>query len=266
MMVLKLGSTRRHVREQMKPLVLSVLITTILVVQPCQAATQTLTFDTVNDIDTVTFDPSRIPENQLRELIVYSPYIVDYLNDMPSANFSALGSMIGAVPDKHFAALPLERCITGDPEYRNCGTNDIVSQNFLHNAQFNLERSKRGLAWIQHLNHPSELNSVANYLERWLSASIWIEEARLKYYSSGEERGLKEVHDGVDPGALCSDVFTKLATARSKEEKYRIVRFDWANCVLKAFDRKLGPYPVNEWNAFLKAYGITETYKQKSPD
>ena len=252
----------------MRPSVLAVLTMAVVVVRPFPTATQTLTFETVNDADTISFDPSRISENRLRELIVYSPFIVDYFNDMPNKNLSALGSMIGAVPDKHFSALPLERCITGDPAYSKCETQDkdAAGSTFLQNAEVNVQKSKRGLSWLQHLDHPSELNSVANFLERWLSASIWMEEARLKYYSSWDERTLKEVHDGVDPGETCSDIFTRLADERSKEEKYRIVRFDWANCVLKAFDRKIGPYPVSEWNAFLKAYGITEAYKQKSPD
>lgn len=248
--------------------VLAGLLIAMVVAQPCRSATQTLTFETANDTDTITFDPSKISEHRLRELIVYSPYIVSYWNDMPNASLSALGSMTGTVPNKHFCALPLEQCIAGDPSYSDCRTKnkDVVSATFLRNADVNLEKSKHGLSSLQHLDHPSELNSVANFLERWLSASIWIEQARLRYYSSWDERFLKEVHDGADPGETCAEVFSKLANERSNDEKYRIVRFDWANCVLKAFDRQLGPYPLNEWNAFLKAYGITETYKQKSPD
>jgi hypothetical protein len=197
---------------------------------------------------------------------VLSPFIVDYINDMPNKNFSAAGSMVGTTPDKRLIALPLELCITGDRAYSNCKTNDIANLNFLSNAEVNIRKSRRGLSWLQHLDHPKELDSVVKFVERWLSVSIWIEEARLKYYSTWDERALKKVHDGIDLGQLCLDTFAKLASAGSKEEKYRIVRFDWANCVIKAIDGQLGPYPINEWKAFLHVYGITEKYKQKGPD
>jgi hypothetical protein len=57
-----------------------------------------------------------------------------------------------------------------------------------------------------------------------------------------------------------------LETATLKEEKYGIVRFDWANCMVRAADRHLGRYPTNSWNAFLQAYGVTEHYTEKGPD
>lgn len=231
-----------------------------------QAETRTLTFKTINDVDKISFDPTKISESRLRELIVLSPFIVDYINDKANKNFSVAGSMVGRVPDKQLIALPLELCIAGDPAYSNCDTNDIAKPSFLHNAEVNLQKSKRGLSWVQHLDHPKELDSVVKFLEQSLSLSIWIEETRLKYYSTWDETTLKEVHHGIDPEQLCPETFRKLEADGSKEEKYRTVRFDWANCILRAIDRDLGPYPINAWNSFLQAFSITEEYKQKSPE
>jgi hypothetical protein len=77
---------------------------------------------------------------------------------------------------------------------------------------------------------------------------------------------LKEPHDGIDSAKLCSEAFRKLEATGSKEEKYRIVRFDWANCMIKAVDHQLGSYPTHSWNDFLKSYGITEHYEAKVPN
>ena len=170
------------------------------------------------------------------------------------------------MPDKAFIALPLELCVATNPAYSNCNANDVTKPNSLHNAEVNLQKSKRGLSWLQQLDHPKELNSVVKFLSQVLSLSIWIEEARLKYYTTWDERVLREVHNGIDPGQLCRETFRKLEAAKSKEDRYQIVRFDWANCIVGAINRQLGPYPISAWNAFLQAYGITESYKERSPD
>jgi hypothetical protein len=119
---------------------------------------------------------------------------------------------------------------------------------------------------LQHLNYPKELQPVAKFLEKSLELSLWIEETRFSYYSTWDETVLKEIHDGIDSAKLCPETFQRLAATSSKEEKYRIVRLDWANCMIKAVDHQLGSYPIDSWNDFLKSYGVTEHYKAKVPD
>jgi len=215
---------------------------------------------------TITFDSSRISESRMRALVILSPFIVDYTDANPTKDFWAAGSTKESVVDKKLLALPLEQCLQGDPAYADCANDDISSPNFLRNAEVNLERSKRGLAWLQRLDYPKELQPAGKFLLDGLALSLWVEETRFKYYSTWNESVLKEVHDGIDPVQICPETFQKLETTSSKEEGYRIVRFDWANCMIKATDHRLGSYPINSWSDFLKSYGITENYEQKGPD
>lgn len=245
---------------------LSVMVLLAIFVPSSWAKPVTLTFKTVNDIYTVSFDSSRIPERRVRELIILSPFVVDYINDSPTKNFSAAGSTVGTVVNKLLIALPLELCIANDPAYSNCAKNDVSTPNFLRNAEINLRKSRRGLASLEHLDVPSELEPVFKFLQEGLALSLWIEETRFRYYTTWDENILKAEHAGIDPAQLCQETFQKLNAANSKEQKYEIVRFDWANCMVRAVNRKLGQYPTDSWNAFLKAYGISEHYEMKGPD
>ena len=218
--------------------------------------TRISTFQTVNDVDTVTFDPAKLSEAKLHDLILLSPFLVDYINDMSNKNFSAAGSTVEGVPDKYLIALPLELCLAGDPDYSNCQENEIAGPNFLRNAQVNLQKSKRGLVWLQGLQHPKELDPVITFLTEGLSHSIWMEETRLKYYSTWDDTVLKQTPEGVNFEQLCPDVFRKLETAGSIAGKYAIARFDWPNCLAKSPGKKRQRYPIEAWKQFLDSYGI----------
>src|SRR5580704_6845197 len=189
----------------------------------------TLAFVTGDAKYTIAFDTARISESMMRELVILSPFIVDYTDATTTKNFWAAGSRIGDVVNKSFLALPLELCIESDPVYIDCAKNDVTAPTFLHNAETNLNRNKRGLEGLKQLDYPRVLQSVVKFLEDGLALSIRTEETKFKYYTTWDERVLKEVHEGIDPVQLCPNVFKKLEAASSKEEKYRIVRFDWAN-------------------------------------
>jgi hypothetical protein len=232
----------------------------------CWAQTRTLAFDSGDEIDTVSFDPARISEAQLRQLILFSPFISSYFNNLPARDFSAVGSMQGDVVDKSFFALPLELCIANDPAYSHCGANSIGGPNFLRNAKVNLQKSRRGLKSLQNQEYPNQLPPVVKFLLDGLAFSLWIEETRFRYYSTWDENVLKEAHGDINPVQLCPNIFRKLEGANSKEEKYGIVKVEWANCMITSGNHKLGLYPVSSWNAFLKAYDITEHFEMKGPD
>ncbi len=115
---------------------LALVVLAALIVNPLYSAQiRTLAFETVNDVDTVSFDPAKISEAKLRQLVLFSPFIVSYFNDLPVRKFSAAGSRQGAVVDKAFIALPLELCIGSDPAYSHCEENNIDGPNFLRNAK-----------------------------------------------------------------------------------------------------------------------------------
>jgi hypothetical protein len=232
----------------------------------CWAQTPTLAFDSGDEVDTVSFDPAKISEAQLRQLMLLSPFLVSYVNNLPSGDFLAAGSILGEVVDKAFLALPLELCTANDPAYSHCEANSIGGPNFLRNAKVNLEKSRRGLKSLQNVDYPNQLQPVVKLLLDGLAFSLWIEETRFRYYSTWDENVLKEAHDDIDPAQLCPDIFRKLESGNSKEEEYGIVRIDWAHCMITSGNHKLGLYPMSSWNAFLKAYDITEHFEMKGPD
>jgi hypothetical protein len=230
-----------------------------------QAQTSQLIFDSGDEIDTVTFDPAKISEAKLRELMLLSPYIVTYFDQLPARDMEAAGSTEGSVVDKIFFPLDLELCIPAEVAYVRCEANDVSGPNFLPNAEVNLKKSKRGLAWLQNLDPPKELEPVMKFLADGLRFSIQSEETGLKYYSTRDENVLKEARDGIDPVAVCSEALHKVHDANPEKEKYGVVTRDWTNCMNSAIQRKLGKYPVTCWNAFLRAYGIKESFKEIGP-
>jgi hypothetical protein len=63
-----------------------------------QAQNFTLTFDSGDEIDTVSFNPVKISEVKLRELMLLSPYIVDYFDQLPDRDIIAARSPKSAQP------------------------------------------------------------------------------------------------------------------------------------------------------------------------
>jgi hypothetical protein len=258
--------TCREQAKQEKQMTFSLLMMLASFVPGFSGKPLSLSYKTDDAKYTLTFDSSRISESRMRELVILSPFIVDYTDANPTKDFWAVGSIKGSVVDKKLLALPLEQCLQGDPAYRDCANNYISSPNFLRNAEINLERTGRGLARLQRLDYPKELQPAVQFLLDGLALSLWIEETRFKYYSTWDESILKQAHDGIDPVQICPEAFQKLEATSSKDEKYRIVRFVWANCMIKAIDHQLDSYPINSWDDFRKSYGITEHYEQKGPD
>jgi hypothetical protein len=245
---------------------LSALLALVLFASVLRANPVSLAFVSGGGNYTITFDTSKISEHRIRELVILSPFIVDYTDATTTKDFRAAGSKVGDVVDKSLLALPLEQCIETDPTYTDCANNDFSAPNFLRNAAINVERSKRGLMSLKQLDYPVELQSVGKFLQDGLALSLWIESARLRYYTTWGERILKEAHEGLNPALDCQDVFKSLQTTNSNEDKYETVRFDWANCMVRAADRLLGKYPTKSWNSFLRAYDVREEYNEQGPD
>jgi hypothetical protein len=135
----------------------------------------------------------------------------------------------------------------------------------LHNAEISIKKSKRGLIWLQSLDAPKELQQVMKFLIDGLAFSLWSEEIKFKYYSTWDQNVLKEVRGGIEPAQVCGESLSKLEAAASEENKYSIVTNGWGSCMNAAVQQKLGKYPVASWNAFLRAYGITETFQEIGP-
>jgi hypothetical protein len=244
---------------------LSAFLVFIILVPTSWAKPVTLSFKTADTDYEVSFDTDKLSEESMRNLILLSPFITNYAG-IPTKDFWMGASTVGTTKDKVLFAVPLDSCNKGDSSYIGCQENDISSSHFLHNAEVNLRKSRQGLLWLEHFDYPKEFQRVVDYLREGLAFSIWIEETEFRYFTAWDESILEESHDGVSPKQFCKDSFQRLRSAQSREEKYRIVKTEWANCVNKSEKNNLGIYPIESWEASLKAYGITERYTEKVPD
>jgi hypothetical protein len=123
-----------------KKFVLAALLFSVM--NPCsQAQSSKVIFDSGDELDTVTFDPAKISDAKLRDLMMLSPYIGDYFNQLPARDIWAGWSMDGAVVDKGFFSLSLDLCDPTDLAYVHCEANDVGGPNFARNAEVNLKKS-----------------------------------------------------------------------------------------------------------------------------
>ncbi|TLY43609.1 MAG: hypothetical protein E6K61_01795 [Nitrospirae bacterium] len=193
-------------------------------------------YDTADGKYDVTFDTSRIPEEQMKQFVLLSPALS---------------------PSDYMFAPSLELCITRDPRYRDCGSRKLDSPNFFSNAEVNLDRGREALQFLSTLSFPKELQKVVRYHKDSLSFSLWIQETRYQFFKTLDSNLLKRQSHGIDPTRLCNSILKKIEHASTQSEKYLLVH-DWWNCVNAAFRKELGSYPVPSWQSFLKAYGIEE--------
>jgi len=193
-------------------------------------------YNTLDGRYDVTFETSRISEEQVRQLILLSP-------GLSSPDYTLVPS--------------LEYCVKGDPKYRECDGRKPESPNFFVNAEVNLNGGRQTLRFLLTLNHPKELLEVVRYLKDSLSFSLWIEETRYQFFKTWDVALLKRQSHGIDPIRLCDSALKKLELTSNRADKYQLVN-DWQNCVNRPFQDRLGNYPLRSWQRFLKAYGIEE--------
>jgi len=227
--------------------------------------TVTLSFKDADTSYTITFDSSKISEAQIRSFIPLSPYVSSYSYYPNMENFSTASSSDPRGIDKFLTALSLELCLDNQPAYTDCANNHPLSPNFFRNASVNLEKSRKGLAWLQNLPHPKELQPVIDYLLKNLSSSVAVEDAEFRYYSTWNVDVLKQASARLGASPACSATLKKIETTTSHDEKYQLVWHDWHNCVLTATRTPNEIYPLNAWNSFLKAFGIQEKYYEDGP-
>lgn len=209
------------------------------------AETVTLTFSTDpggwGDVFKLTFDTKRIPESEIKTLVLISPHF---------AGQTAISRN-------------LELCEQPHPQYFPCGSGDLHYAHFFDNARVNLDIATKQLAYLETLKYPKELKPVVQYEKKSLSFSRWLEQTRYEFYKSWDTRVLKRKYQGLDLSVLCSSQIGQIELAGSKDEKFELAKNEWRNCVLNASFKLFGSYPgggypMDAWKRFLKAYGIKE--------
>lgn len=217
-----------------------VLATVLLLTLPVHAQTApvTLSFKTLRGDYKVTFDAAAIAEEQVRQLVRLSPHVSGW--------------------ESYAVAPRLELCRTGDPAYRDCGWGSVAAANFTWNARVNLENGARLLDTLDGLRYPGELEPVVQYSKRSLAFSLWLEQTRLEFYRTWDVDVLTRTYEGVSPAAGCAHVLDALGQARAPDDKYHLAAYAWHNCVNDLYRSRLGEYPLDAWDAFVRAHGIRE--------
>lgn len=229
----------------MRALALVLVTLAMALPRPADAEPQRLVFPTLLGEYHLLFDDRRVPESDVRALVVLSPHL---------AGWTSLA-----------VAPRLERCVVGDPAYLDCGNRSVRSHTFLWNARVNLERGVAALAHVRGLRVPAELEPVSMWLQRSLSFSLWLEEMKLEFFRTGDLAVLRRRYEDVDPGRECAAVLGDVARAASTDAQFEMVVLPWHNCVNAHFRRRIGDYPMAAWQRFLAAWRITERLVEVLP-
>jgi hypothetical protein len=214
-----------------------------------------------------TFDPSRISEPRLRELLLFSPY--DF--DVSGTQIDHLTVIIGSEEtpkklEKAPIAYQLELCVGDDPRYRPCGARDITDASFFANAQINVDRNEQILAALNRLDVPVELRSILQQFRDSMTFYSTIEHRRLEYLRNGDLRILSRSIGVLDPSRICRKEIGELKKAATLHRRYELSGKEWHNCLNSEWNRISPAYPREAWASFLHAYGISEQYTYKPVD
>lgn len=184
----------------------------------------------------LTFDDSKFSVDHMRSLARISPRM--------SPEFS-LSSY-------------LELCIEGDLRYRTCGTREIDAPNFYWNAEVNLKGGQEALDFLRALAYPKELEPVVKYLESEGSFYQCLGQTMLNFLKSWDSGVLRNSCGKIDPSTHCSHSLLEIEGSRSTKVKYDLLKYKWYNCMNSVFRNRIGNYPLQVWENFLRTYGITE--------
>jgi len=206
------------------------------------AETVTLKFHTAWAEYSLTFDPNVISVEEVKRLSQISPY-----------DFYACSK-----PD-------LEYCVTGACDFGL--RTGWRAPNYFKNAEINIEKAKQQLDFLQNLRYPTELRPWVQYLVRFWTFNVWLEETRLDFYRTWDVATLKQKHEGLNPTEVCADSITSIQAAGSDHDtQYMLLKFRWGTCVTEKYQSEIGMNSSGTWGTFLQTFHITEKVKTLEED
>lgn len=213
------------------------------------------------------FDPSRITEERLRELLIFSPYdFGTYPWKIDGQGITTSRSETPTRLEKGLIPNSLELCVDNDPRYRPCGKRDITDTNFFINAEINLRWNDAVLSALDKMNVPRELQGILRQFRTSLAFLSTAERRRLEYLRSGDLWLLSKPIGHIDPTAECKSQIRDLSLSNTAGRRFELSLYEWQNCVNSAWNRVSPGYLEQDWQNFLRAYGIKEQFKEKAVD
>ena len=153
----------------------------------------------------------------------------------------------------------LTLCVEDDPKYFPCGERDYTSEYFLKNAKVNLEIDFESLRYLHSLTELKELQPLVQYFIDSLEFGLWLDERKFLYYQTWNTDVLREHYKLLGGSREIQEALRKLDRAKTKQEKWRISRYDWHKAFNRPYRNKEGQTPRDEWNDCVHKYGISES-------
>lgn len=124
----------------------------------------------------------------------------------------------------------------------------------LQKLQRAVEDNRKLVDELRTSSYPPALSGIVLYLQRKQSFWLWRMQQELGFANRGDTPELQ--WDNFDAKHKCGGIDEHLRDSGEKEKACRMVFFEWANCTNKVFLDQLGPYPMADWEAFLRAYDL----------
>ena len=190
----------------------------------------------------VSFNPQKVERPELDRWMQLSPQLSAY-ND--------LGSL-----------MDIRRCLPKDKQYVDCEALPLK----LNNVDVNIRKIESLKTSLDTQRVPDGLKGVQTYLSKLQAFSLWRAQQQREYLRTHNISALSVKFEDLNPGQSCSGILQEISDSSQQEHLARLVTVDWANCVWNLESKRIGPYPRQEWEAFLKAHELTEIVKEEVPE
>jgi len=192
---------------------------------------------------TLTFDPKRISADDLERAIEASQYgwaATEYVEAF------------------HWKCNQLEPTAT-DADLMSCL--QLPEVGAMRTAA--LDRVKSVLTALS--KPPTELRDNSSYALAYMTVILAHTQNQIDFVSSWNVEALKRPIANVDVATACAAPIAKIDQATTKQEKYKLMQFDYSNCVIgikgvfPPFEQNVPKTFVPSWKAFLKRSQVKET-------
>ena len=205
-----------------------------------------------DEVYTATFDDTKVPEANMREWVLLSPYVGNPFNSDENFYMAITESPDVKKINKFFYAPPLDQCRT--PE---CGSRPVDSA-WLANAEKSLDIGQKQVQRLDAMTLPAVLEPVRSYLLAYLRFSLDLERARFWYIKDGDVQPLRELVAATCRSSKPEDasMFADLAAA-PQTARPAVSGHGWHNRMIDCRASE-GSYPIASWQAFVRNYGLKE--------
>ena len=212
----------------MKAIVLVVWLVPLI----AHAKPKTITVQAGNGDLVLTFDVKKVSEAELRDAAALAPE----------------ASPDGLVTES------LETCRDDAGASRPCaGARPPTQPRFFKDAEHTRTANLAIVKAASERKVAKELEPAKEWLRRSAAFYAALEERKLVYYRSWKSSDLAPPIEGIDGTKECAAIVAKVDAATTKDDKYKLVKHDWHNCMNDRRHAVAGAYPAAPWKAFLKA-------------